>query len=211
METNKCPLCGAIAKHYLKFRNKDYHRCSNCNSIFMDPNSYLTSEEEKARYLLHNNDINNSGYQNFVKPLIEYTINNFSQKDQGLDFGAGNGPVIASILKGKDYKIKLFDPFFHNQKELLKEKYDYIISCEVIEHFHHPAEEFKMLKSMLNSRGELILKTDILKPEVNFEKWYYKNDSTHVFFYSEDTFKYIMKKYDFCELIIDDRLIILKA
>ncbi len=211
MSDIKCPLCNSSSKYYITFRNKDYYMCEGCKSIFMDSKFYLDPEKEKDRYLLHNNDVDDLGYQKFVKPIIDYTIDNFTGSNPGLDFGAGHGPVISTLLKRMSYDIEMYDPFFHNQKELLKKKYDYIISCEVIEHFHNPAKEFLALKQMLNSGGKLILKTDILKPETDFSKWYYKNDSTHVFFYSIDSFDFIVKHFGFSKVFIDDRLIIIEV
>ena len=205
-----CPLCKSNSDHYLTFRKKEYYKCRGCQSVFMDSRFFLDPKKEKERYLLHNNDVNDVGYQNFVKPIIDYTLDNFTKESHGLDFGAGHGPVICTLLKKMSYNIEMYDPFFHNQKELLKEKYDYIISCEVIEHFHDPAKEFSSLKSMLNHGGKLILKTDILKPNTDFKQWYYKNDATHVFFYSLKSFDYIVKKFGFSQVTIDDRLIIIE-
>lgn len=33
--------------------------------------------------------------------------------------------------------------------------------------------------------------TDLYKSDIDFPKWYYKNDPTHVFFYSDEAFKWI--------------------
>ena len=81
----------------------------------------------------------------------------FTSKHTGLDFGAGTGPVISKVLKDNEYKIKQFDPFFHNYPELLKEKYDYIVCCEVMEHFYDPAKEFAGIDEQLNKAIEVIL------------------------------------------------------
>ncbi|WP_321540387.1 methyltransferase domain-containing protein [Flavobacterium piscinae] len=70
-------------------------------------------------------------------------LKDFSSKHSGLDFGSGTNSVIVKLLKDKNYNIVEYDPFFSNQPEVLEKRYDYITCCEVIEHFHHPFEEFK--------------------------------------------------------------------
>ena len=50
--------------------------------------------------------------------------------------------------------------------------------------------------------------TDLYKETMNFEKWYYKNDETHVFFYHTNTFEWIKKELDFKKVTVFDRLIV---
>ena len=206
----KCPLCENDSTHFFIYRKRTYFRCNGCNSIFVDPDNLLGYENEKERYLEHNNDVFDPGYRNFVRPLVDVVISEFTPQHFGLDFGAGPGPVISQMLKEKAYNIVQYDPFFCNNIDLLTSQYDYIVCCEVIEHFHDPAKEFSSLKSMLNHGGKLILKTDILKPNTDFKQWYYKNDATHVFFYSLKSFDFIVKKFGFSQITIDDRLIIIE-
>lgn len=208
MTKHKCSLCNHETEQFLTFRRKEYYECSNCGSIQMHPDSYISLVKEKHRYELHNNDVFDLGYQNFVKPIIDYVLTNNKETDKGLDFGAGNGPVIAMILEHKNFDVKIYDPFFHNNKDLLKTKYDYIIICEVIEHFHKPKQEFELLYNLLNPNGELIIMTDPLLDNTDFSKWYYKNDETHVFFYSLKTFEYIFKEFKFRNYTIDNRLVV---
>ena len=208
MKTNQCSLCKSKTEYYLKFRKKDYYICQNCGSIEMHPDFFISAEKEKKRYELHKSDILDIGYQRFVEPIIDYVISNFDYRHEGLDFGAGNGQIIAKILKSKNIDIKVYDPFFHNDKNVLNSKYDYIIACEVIEHFHNPSEEFSLLFSLLKSGGKLIIMTDPLKKESSFIDWYYKNDETHVFFYSSTTFEYIKNNYGFKSVDINGRLIV---
>lgn len=211
MEKHRCSLCNNETIEYAKTRKRNYLFCPFCNSVQMDPDFYISLEKEKQRYELHNNDVSDLGYQNFVKPITSYITNNINKESLGLDFGAGHGPVISEILKSKGYKIKIYDPFFHNDLSLLDSKYDFIISCEVIEHFHNPDKEFKLLRSLLNPNSKLILMTDPFKSTTDFPKWYYKNDETHVFFYSKQTFQYIKENYDFKNVEIYNRLIIFET
>jgi len=210
MQKQYCSLCNSETKHFLTFRKKDYHKCSNCDAIFMLPEFFVSLETEKNRYELHSDGSDNPGYLSFIKPITDYVKNNFTTQDKGLDFGAGHSVVIADLLNRSSLNVKIFDPFFHNYQELLNDKYDYIIACEVVEHFHNPLKEFTLLYSMLNPNGKLIIMTDPLRETTIFSNWYYKNDETHVFFYSLKTFQFIKENFQFKELMINDRLIVLK-
>ncbi len=202
-----CPLCGKNSEFLYKYLNRNYFRCSHCKSAFVDPLAHLSYEEEESRYLEHNNDVNDPGYRNFVKPILEVVFDNFGSEHMGLDFGAGTGPVISQVLSEKGYNIDQYDPFFCNKPEVLSKKYDYIVCCEVIEHFYKPHSEFAQLKSMLQPGGKLICMTDIFYDCVDFAQWYYKNDPTHVFFYHPQSIDYIEKEFGFFQSSLNNRTI----
>ena len=203
----KCTLCYSETTLYFNFaeRNTKYFRCETCRAILMDPQNYPDRQQEIARYTSHNNDITDPGYQKFVMPLVKKVIELFGPESAGLDFGAGTGPVITKLLRDRNYKIHSYDPLFENNPMLLKMKYDYIVSCEVIEHFHHPAKEFKLLRRLLKDSGALILKTDVFTDDIDFASWYYKNDETHVIFYHPETLEYIKSAFGFSSLERDGR------
>ena len=116
--------------------------------------------------------------------------------------------MISKVLKDYDYQIAQYDPFFHNFPDLLKYKYDYIACCEVIEHFYNPHKEFELLKNLLHQDGKLYCMTDIYDNNIDFYKWYYKNDPTHVFIYQKETFQWIKEKFGFSDVQINERLIV---
>ena len=208
--TNKphnCPLCNGLGKIFYTSKRHTYHQCNVCKGIYLDNSFFLNSKEEKARYEEHNNDVNDKGYQKFVSPITSAIFNNHTKYEKGLDFGAGTGPVIAKVLSIKDYDFSLYDPFFHNNTALLDKKYNYIASCEVIEHFHKPYKEFLMLKSLLNKGGHLYLMTSIYNDSIDFKAWYYKDDKTHVFIYTKETLEWIKGEFDFTLLKISGNYI----
>ncbi len=200
----KCLLCNSDS---ISFYKEQYWQCKNCKGIFRPTGSLPTIDDEKARYDTHNNDIDDIRYQNFVSPITNVILKNHSADELGLDFGAGSGPVIAKMLNEKGYNPSLYDPIYHNNPELLERKYDYIFACEVIEHLHNPYDEFKRLKDILNPDGKLYCMTHLYDESINFDKWYYKNDFTHVFIYTSDTIELVAKEIGFSNYKIEDRLI----
>lgn len=205
--TNICPLCCGTSKIFYSLKNRSYHVCLTCDGIFPDKSYYPGPKEEKARYLQHINDVDNEGYQKFVSPIVNAVTGYFGISHRGLDFGAGPGPVISKLLKDQGYEIVQYDPFFHNHPVLLEQSYDYVVCCEVIEHFHDPAKEFELLKTLLNENGKLYCMTDIYNEKIDFGKWYYKNDQTHVFIYQNRTILWLSEKFGFSNVTIDGRLI----
>ncbi|HRX15657.1 MAG TPA: class I SAM-dependent methyltransferase [Spirochaetota bacterium] len=174
----------------------------------MNPSSRLTKEQEKERYLQHNNDVNDPRYQKFVKPVVDHILEFFTKEKKGLDFGCGTGPVISKMLSDSGYTTSLYDPFFYPGNSALKDTYDYIICCEVAEHFTNPSAEFALLHSLLNTDGQLICMTELFTDTVDFEKWHYNNDPTHYIFYQKETLAYIQKAVGFKSFKTDGRLIV---
>ena len=205
---NKCPLCDSDSKIFYENKEKLFHQCNNCKGIFVDASLLSDSRKEKSRYEFHKNNVEDEGYQKFVAPITNSILEDYSKKDKGLDFGSGPTSVISKILNVKDFEIVQYDPFFHNYPELLEKKYNYIACCEVIEHFYSPKKEFILLKNLLQNKGKLYCMTNIYDENINFDKWYYKNDFTHVFFYHKDTFQWIKNEIGFSEMAIDGRLIV---
>jgi hypothetical protein len=204
-----CLLCHSTStERHPEDNSAIFYRCKQCGSVYKHNNSFLSQYEEKERYLLHENDVNDPDYRAFVAPVVNRVLTDFKTHQTGLDFGAGTGPVISTILSEKGYLINLYDPFFHPDTAVLNTLYDFIVCCEVIEHFHTPAIEFKRLKNLLKSGGKLYCMTHLLPGEQNFANWYYKDDPTHVIFYSEKNLKWIKNTIGFSHLEIDGRLIV---
>ncbi len=205
--SNQCPLCGGTSSFYLSFRKKDYYRCLNCQGVFLNPQHILSHEEEKKRYEQHNNDVCDPKYRKFVSPLVELVQKNFTKEDQGLDFGCGTGPVITELLRESGYKVSKYDPFFYNDEKALTGLYDYIICCEVIEHFSKPQKEFTLLRSLLKPGGILYCMTEHLSDEIDFSDWYYKNDPTHLFFYHRESYNWIQQNCGYKSFTINGRIV----
>lgn len=203
----KCTLCSAAVDpfYYYEKGHREYFQCTNCNAVLMNKAHYPSADEEIYRYESHNNDVNDPRYQKFVQPLVEKITEHYPPQTLGLDYGSGTGPVITKLLAEQGYQVNTFDPFFDNKPEVLSLHYDYIVSCEVIEHFHKPFEEFQKLRDMLKPNGALFLKTDPYTDDTDFHAWYYKSDETHVIFYHPDTMQWIRETFGFSKLEMDGR------
>jgi len=206
-----CPLCRSQAAFFSTAGKRTYHHCGHCGAVFLAPRHYLSADAEKKRYEAHHNDVEDPRYQEFVRPLVNRVLEQCRPGQLGLDFGCGTGPVVAKLLADRDHNIATYDPFFCDQPELLKRPYDYVVCCEVIEHFQDPAREFSLLRSLLHKGGLLFCQTGLYASEIDFPAWSYKNDPTHVFFYQERTLEWIRGRFGFSALAVSGRLAVFTA
>ena len=204
---SSCPLCQHKAVSFYKKRDKHFFQCTHCHAVFLDPDSRFKKDNEKQRYLHHQSSPEDSGYLDFLSPIITTVQDNFTAAHKGLDFGCGHTPVLSELLSKQQFDIASYDPIFHDNKSLLDQKYDFIICCEVIEHFYHPDKTFELLSKLLKPKGQLICHTHIYQDDIDFQSWYYKNDPTHVFFYHPSTLEYIKNKFSFTSLDVTENLI----
>ncbi len=72
-------------------------------------------------------------------------------------------------------------------------KYDFITMTEVIEHLHDVRRVLCRLWPLLKDDGGLlVIMTDRVISQDRFHNWHYKNDLTHVSFFSEATFQWLV-------------------
>ncbi len=208
----QCSLCRSI-KTVLFFKTKKrvYYKCNNCDAICLHPDFYLDPLSEKERYDKHSDDIEDKGYQNFVLPLVKGVINNFKTTRIGLDYGCGKTAIVKQLLQRKGFTINGYDPIYFPTIDTLKFKYDFITCCEVAEHFYNPCTEFKKIHQMLLPTGKLFLKTYLYDSTIDFSTWWYKNDPTHVVFYTTKSLQFIKEAIGFNELtIFNDHIVLSK-
>ena len=208
MISHNCPLCKSTSTLFCEKPKHLFYKCNTCEGIFRPKHTFLTAKEEKEHYEKHNNDVFDERYQAFVSPIVDAILQDFSTEAKGLDFGSGTGPVIAKMLTDKGFQVQNYDLFFANEVSLLKEKYNYVSCCEVMEHFYQPYKEFELLKSLLLPKGKLYCKTAVYNHQKPFENWYYKDDFTHVFIYQPKTLEWIKEEFHFSNLIIKEKLLV---
>lgn len=204
----RCTLCGtALVQHI----DSIYHDCTVCLALVMDAASVPGPEDELRHYHTHHNDVHDPRYRRFTSPITGHVLTHFTAQHTGLDYGCGPGPVISTVLREHGYRIVQYDPFFCSSQQPFNETYDYIVCCEVIEHFHRPAEEFARLRSMLRPGGHLICMSSLYHEGIDFATWRYRRDPTHVLILREGTVGYITEHFGFGSAEVrDGRFIVWK-
>ncbi len=192
-----CPLCAAEdPSPYTRDRCRPYLYCGHCGLVFVPADYYLDRDAERAEYELHRNDPADPAYRGFLSRLAEPLTRRLAPGSGGLDFGCGPGPALAEMLRESGFRVALYDSFFAPDAAVLDAQYDFVCATEVVEHLHHPGRELDRLWSLLRSGGWLGIMTKLVRDREAFDGWHYKNDPTHVCFFSERTWHWWATRYD---------------
>lgn len=206
-----CPLClGGDIRFYHQDKVRCYWHCARCALVFADPGSHLAADAELAIYRQHENNPQDSRYRAFLNKLAAPLSQRLGTTGlTGLDFGCGPGPTLSLMLQEAGQQMAVFDPYFANEPEVLQQQYDFICCTEAIEHFYQPAKEWALWLTLLKAGGWLGLMTKLAPTQDEFARWHYKNDPTHVCFFSRETFLFLAERDGFTVEFIGNDVILL--
>jgi pseudouridine kinase len=192
-----CKCCNSQINSQFCVKDKKYYYCDFCKSVFLSEEFLLSEENQLDRYLLHNNTLEDNGYKTYLEKFFEEVLSATKEKNHTyLDYGSGPNPCLVELVKQKycDFEVIEGWDLFFTKDFTPKENFYSLITClEVAEHFENPIESFKHIYSLLKTGGILAVQTQIFYSEDDFEKtskkfatWWYKEDTTHVTFYSKE-------------------------
>ena len=210
MPMTQCSLCFSDdVQFYAQDRRRSYWQCGCCKLVMADSSSWLSAQQEKQIYDLHENQLDDPGYQRFLMRIAEPLLARLPANSQGLDFGCGPAPLLAQLLTAAGHQVALYDIFYQPDQQVLQQQYDFICCSEAIEHFNQPAQQWQLWLSLLKPQGMLAIMTKRVRDADAFSRWHYKNDLTHVSFFSEATFAYLAKRDGFSLEVVADDVVIL--
>lgn len=190
-----CPLCHSANRYpYFEDKQRAYWQCDRCELVFVDPNQRLVASDEKAHYDLHENDPNDSGYRRFLARVATPLNQRITPHSQGLDFGCGPGPTLSLMLQEQGHDVSLYDLYYFPDTQVLQRQYDFMTATEVIEHLYDPAQIWQQWLNLVRPGGWIGLMTKMVIDVDAFASWHYKNDPTHVVFFSRATFQYLAER-----------------
>ena len=196
MTTRHCPLCCSVAKAYHQDRDRAYAQCLNCQLVFVHPEAFLSAQEEKSRYDLHQNSPSDTGYRTFLSRMCVPMMHRLPRGSCGLDFGCGPGPTLSVMFEESGYPMAIYDPFYAADESVLENDYDFVTATEVIEHVQRPKQSLKRMWRCVKAGGYLGIMTQLVIDQDAFAKWHYKDDETHICFYSQATFGWIARQWE---------------
>lgn len=144
-----------------------------------------------------------------------------------LDFGCGPGPALAEMLRREFlWDVDLFDKYYFPNPDTMDlgcraEYYRCITATEVVEHLADAGAVLAQLWRLLLTPPSttplpsddtihhtqqqlppslLVIMTKRVVSRDRFHTWHYKNDPTHITFFSDETFEWIAKS----RFLLDD-------
>ncbi|MDW6002564.1 class I SAM-dependent methyltransferase [Vibrio mangrovi] len=190
-----CPLCGSESlSFYHRDKHRDYWQCHQCYLVSVAPAFRLDAESEKSIYDLHENHPSDPGYRRFLARLTVPLMERIAPCAQGLDFGCGPGPTLSLMMEEQGFRMALYDIFYFPQTKALKSTYDFVTATEVIEHLHTPDQVWQQWLALVKPGGYIGIMTKLVRDVEAFAGWHYKNDLTHVSFFSQETFRFLAKR-----------------
>jgi len=199
-----CLLCDSKAtKPFHRDRKREFFQCLECDLVFVPPEFHLSPEAEKARYDFHSQSLTDSGYRDFLNRLFRpFDVaqggpleGKLSPGAHGLDFGCGQEPTLSVLFDEAGFPCANYDLHFVNDPAVLERQYDFLTCSETMEHFTHPREAFERFLTLVKPGGWIGIMTQLRDSAPAFEKWFYKDDATHVCFFSRKTFQWLEIRY----------------
>ncbi|MFY0664638.1 MAG: class I SAM-dependent methyltransferase [Natronospirillum sp.] len=206
-----CRLCHHTPlQPYAADRRRAYWYCFACHLVQVAAVDFLSAEEEKAQYDTHVNDVNDPRYRAFLSRTATPLLERLKKPGKGLDFGCGPGPLLAKMMTEAGHSVAVYDAFYHPDQQVLNRTYDFITATEVAEHLHAVDHWLDRLWDLLMPGGWLAVQTRQYVPADEFPNWYYKNDLTHVSFFSPATFAWLADRWSAHLEVISDEVVLLQ-
>lgn len=192
---HNCPLCQSLdINNYFEDKRRAYLQCTQCELVFVNPEQRLDTEAEKAHYDMHENDPTDEGYRRFLSRVADPILKRIEPASHGIDFGCGPGPTLSLMLEEQGHTMSLYDIYYHPDNSVLEKQYDLMTSTEVIEHLYDPDSVWQQWLNLVKPGGWIGLMTKLVINVEAFANWHYKNDPTHVVFFSRNTFQYLAER-----------------
>ena len=189
-----CPLCddGQIRPFFTE-DDAEYLRCA-CALVFVPPVYYLTACGT-AEYDLHQNEVDDQGYAGFLVPPGTPLLERLPPGARGLDFGCGPGPALAQCCGG-GCQMQLYDSFYYPEAVLSWSILILLVPPRWLSICISPACELLQLVAANRCPAVVGIMTKLVLDAQAFAGWHYKNDPTHVCFFSEQTWHWWAQRQD---------------
>ena len=102
--------------------------------------------------------------------------------------------AFAVMLEEAGHTMALYDIYYHPDATALEKTYDFMTATEVIEHLYHPDQIWQQWLNLVKPGGWIGLMTKLVIDVDAFAGWHYKNDPTHVVFFSRQTFQFLAER-----------------
>jgi 2-polyprenyl-6-hydroxyphenyl methylase/3-demethylubiquinone-9 3-methyltransferase len=168
-----------------------YYRCPGCAFLFTTAFDHFSTDDFK-RYVYNADYIRvDPEYADFrPRANARFVAEQFcaGRPASVLDFGGGNG-VLAEVLRAAGFpRVDIFDPYVPQFAARPNDRYDCVLSFEVVEHSPDPAAIFREMNDLL-APGGIVLFSTLLQPadidSQGLNWWYVGPRNGHVSLFSQ--------------------------
>jgi SAM-dependent methyltransferase len=180
-----------------------YHRCPVCQFLFTTAFDQFTKEDFR-RYVYNEEYLLVDPEYSEARPRTNaaFLISLFSdvRPRRILDYGGGNG-TLAELLRTAGFpQADTYDPFVPHHSDKPADRFDCVVSFEVLEHSTDPARSFADMNDSLTDTG-LILFSTLLQPadidQQGLNWWYAGPRNGHVSLYSRASLAKVVRPFGF--------------
>ncbi len=190
------PLCANGARDSFPTGGKrNFSKRGQGALFFTPPQFHLPPEAERERYAHQKTAPADPNYRKFLSRLFQPLEKKLTPGAYGLDFGCGPGPTLSLMFKEAGYDCAIYDLHYADDPSVFEKKYDFLTCSETMEHLYRPREEFERFLKLVRPGGWIGIMTQLRDSAPDFDKWFYKDDETHVCFFSKKSFQTLEKTY----------------
>jgi hypothetical protein len=99
------------------------------------------------------------------------------------------------LFAERGFDMEVYDPYYAPDTGALLKSYPFVTCTEVIEHLHNPYQSLEQLWNLVAPGGLLGVMTSLRPKREDFHLWMYKNDPTHVCFYSTRCLEWLARQW----------------
>ena len=167
-----------------------FYKCPACGLIFTEKTADNAAAEKHYKSQWNNADAD--FWKRQVDGLLGVIHRYQMPVGRLLDFGSGAGGITKEF-QARGIDATPLEPMINGYLKDLNypDKFDVVVGVEVIEHLPDMREELKEIERVLSTDGIMLFTTvltdsfiDSVNEVEQFKGWWYKDDPTHVSFFS---------------------------
>jgi hypothetical protein len=204
--SERCELCGSQGcSRIAADETRRFLACGECDLVFVAREDCVGARDERARYELHRNTLDNDEYVRYLRGIADRIGAIPMAAPRVLDFGSGPHQVLAHILAERGVECSSYDPVFDVGADSLGATYDVVVVCEVLEHLRELKNELHRIGKLLNPGGCVVARTELYTAHTDFATWWYARDPTHVNFFRLTTMVRVADELNKAVFVTDGR------
>jgi hypothetical protein len=167
-----------------------YYRCPECGFLFTTAFDHFTTDDFRRHIYNEDYILVDPDYQAVRPRANAATLCNLFSREKPprvLDYGGGQGLLADLLLQAGFPQVDTYDPFVARHAERPAQRYDCVVSFEVVEHSTDPAGTFRDMTQFLTDRGLAVFSTLLQPPnidELGLSWWYAGPRNGHVSLFS---------------------------